>query len=116
MKTKKPMYNYFTMRTEQGDGKVLYWTVYRAPVGYCTCSDQAEHYKRNGTWGLAERRDPKAPHAGHRLGNPGARRYRADGKEAHAVMMRLARRERLGAARKRKRAVARVPFDGKDWE
>ncbi len=87
------MYNYFMGTTEQG-GKPLYSTVYRAPVGHGPFGDSVEHYMGRGRWGLMQRVDPEHPHAGHRLGNPGAKRFPRDGKSAHAFMLRTARNER----------------------
>lgn len=87
------MYNYFYSVTESGD-KPLYATVYRAPIGHSSFSDACEHYKGRGKWGLDCRRDPAAPTSGHRLCNPGAKRFPRDGKAAQAYMMRAARAER----------------------
>lgn len=88
------MYNYFVGVTETGDGKKLYATVYRAPLGHTSMSDAAEHYKGRGQWGLDCRRDPAAPTSGHRLCNPGAKRFNGDGIAATAYMRTVARRER----------------------
>ncbi len=90
----RTMYNYFVGTTEQG-AKALYCTVYRAPVGDSAFNDTAEHYKGRGQWGLTQRRDPKHPHASHRIANNGARRFPANGKAARAFMLRCARRERV---------------------
>jgi hypothetical protein len=88
------MYNYFTTTTERSDGKRLYSTVYRAPVGHTHFSDTTEHYMGGGRWGLATSPDPQHPGSGHRLVNPGAHRFPADGKRARAFMRRVARQER----------------------
>jgi len=87
------MYNYFTSSVEQG-GRTIHCLIYRAPIGHCSLSDSAEHYKGKGKWELACRRDPKHPTSGHRLVNAGAREFPADGKQARAYMMQCARRER----------------------
>lgn len=97
------MYNYFYLVSERG-GKKVYATVYRAPLAYTPFSDNAEHYKGRGKWGLACRRDPSSPTSSHRYENKGAKRFKTE-RAADSFMRYAAKRERTLYANRPQRRV-----------
>lgn len=88
------LYNYFVVTTEKGDGRKLYATVYRAPLGHTWMSTEAEKYCASNEPAHMWKKASKVNARGERSNTSGGKRWPGDCVEANAFMERVARRER----------------------